>query len=114
MVKEAATTSREVGPSEAAQRAAQGAELIDVRTDEEWDGARIPGATHVRLEELAARAGELDPSADLVIYCRTGSRSSMAAEALAHAGFNAVNLAGGIKAWVEAGLEVEPPDGEIP
>lgn len=92
---------------------AEGASLIDVRTDQEWDVSRIPGATHIRLDELAAQAAALDPGDELVIYCRTDNRSQMAAEALAGAGYNARFMTGGIKAWAEAGLEVEPSGAEI-
>lgn len=107
------TTPSPLDVAEAAERVADGAALIDVRTDAEWDASRIPGATHVRLDQLAAHAGELDPAAELIIYCRTDNRSQMAAEALAGAGYNARFLAGGIKAWAETGHEVDPPDGEI-
>lgn len=112
-MNETGTTSRSLTVAEAAGRVAEGASLIDVRTDEEWDVSRIPGATHIRLDELAAQAGELDPADELVIYCRTDNRSQMAAEALAGAGYNARFLVGGIKAWAEAGLDVEPSDAEI-
>lgn len=112
-MNETGTTSQPLTVAEVAELVAEGASLIDVRTDEEWDVSRIPGATHIRLDQLAAQAGELDPGDELVLYCRTDNRSQMAAEALAGAGYNARFLAGGIKAWAEAGLEVDPPDAEI-
>ena len=112
-MNETGTTSQSLTVAEATGLVADGASLIDVRTDQEWDVSRIPGATHIRLEELAARAAELDPDDELVIYCRTDNRSQMAAEALAGAGYNARFLAGGIKAWAEAGQELEPSDAEI-
>lgn len=87
--------------------------MIDVRTDDEWQAVRIPGATHVALTELAAYAADLERDGPLVIYCRSGNRSSMAAEALCGAGFDARNLAGGIKAWAEQGHEIEPDGAEI-
>lgn len=112
-MNEAGATTTPVTVAEAAERVADGAALIDVRTDMEWDASRIPGAKHVPLDQLAAHAGELDPEDELIIYCRTDNRSQMAAEALAGAGYNARFLAGGIKAWAESGHEVDPADGEI-
>lgn len=107
-VNERTATTREVTVDQAAELHGSGAILIDVRTDDEWQRSRIPGATHISLGELPRHAGELDHDAELLIYCRSGNRSGMAAEALSSAGFNAHNVAGGIIAWAEAGHEIEP------
>jgi rhodanese-related sulfurtransferase len=48
-----------------------------------------------------------------VFYCRSGSRSALAAQAFAAAGFEAHNLDGGLKAWVKDGLPIEPADGHV-
>ena len=84
-----------------------GAQLVDVRVGHEWDAGHIPGATHLPLEELADRTDELDAARPVVFYCRGGTRSSRAAEALDGAGFEAVKLSGGIVGWDEAGLELD-------
>jgi rhodanese-related sulfurtransferase len=98
-------------PHEAAERIAAGeADLIDVREQYEWDAGHIEGARHVPVHELAAVAPELDPERPLVIVCRVGGRSAMAADAFRRAGFDAYNLAGGVEAWERAAL---PFDGHV-
>ena len=104
--------AREVSREEAQALIEDGAQLVDVRVAHEWDAGHIAGATHLPLEELAERSGELDPERPVVLYCRGGTRS-MAAEALADAGFDAVKLSEGIVGWDEAGLELDPEDGYV-
>ncbi|MEA2462081.1 MAG: hypothetical protein QOH90_2258, partial [Actinomycetota bacterium] len=53
-------------------------ELLDVRTDHEWDSGHIPGARHVELNELTDEAERLGKQQKIVVYCRTGNRSGMA------------------------------------
>lgn len=76
--------------------------LLDVREDDEWQAGRAPSAEHVPL-------GSLDPAAiprdrPVVAVCRSGNRSGTAAQALAAAGHDVRNLAGGMQAWAAAGL----------
>jgi rhodanese-related sulfurtransferase len=89
------------------------ATLVDVRQDYEWEAGRIPGATHIPLDSLPGRAAEIDRSRPVIFQCRSGPRSAMATEAFRASGVEAYNLVGGIEAWVERGLEIEPPDGEV-
>ena len=84
-----------------------------MRADHEWEVGRIAGATHLPLDELAERAGEIDKERPVVLYCRGGNRSTMAAAALADAGYNAVKLSEGIVGWTEAGLPLDPEDGYV-
>ena len=104
---------REVSREEAQKLIEDGAQLIDVRADHEWEMGRIAGAKHLPLAELSERAGEIEKDRPVVFYCRGGNRSGMAAQAFREAGWDAHNMAGGIAAWVEAGLEIEPADGTI-
>lgn len=104
---------REVSREEARKMVDEGAQLVDVRADHEWEAGRIAGATHVPLPELPQRTGELDQGRPVVIYCRGGNRSSMAAAALAEAGFDAVKLTEGIVGWSEADLPLEPEGGYV-
>jgi rhodanese-related sulfurtransferase len=103
----------EVTRDEARALIEDGAQLVDVRVAHEWDAGHIAGATHLPLEELAERSNELDADRPVVLYCRGGTRSSMAAEALDGAGFNAVKLTEGIVGWDEAGLELDSEESYV-
>jgi rhodanese-related sulfurtransferase len=90
-----------------------GAQLIDVRQDYEFEAGRIPGASRIGLETLAERRDAVAKDRSVVFYCRTGSRSAMAAQAFAEAGVDATSLAGGITGWLEAGKPIDPDDGYV-
>ena len=107
------STPTEITPQQAAEKIADGAQLIDVRRRDEWDAARLAGATHFPLEILTSKVGDIDKDRPIVFYCHSGSRSAMATEAFAASGYDAYNLAGGIKAWKASDLPVEPPGAEI-
>jgi len=80
--------------------------LLDVREPHELQISALPGAVNIPLGALAARLSELDSAQDMVVFCKTGVRSSRALELLASAGFKKVkNLKGGINAWAR---EVDP------
>lgn len=101
-----------VEPVEALRRSEEGeAALVDVRAVHEWDAGHIAGATHVQLNDLVARAEAL--RGPLVFYCRGGRRSEMAAAAFREAGRDARSMRGGLDAWHEAGLPLDPEDGYI-
>lgn len=108
-----ADETREISRDEARKLIEDGAQLVDVRADHEWETGRIAGAKHVPLAELAERTGELDKARPVVLYCRGGTRSTMAADALAAAGFDAAKLSEGIVGWDEAGLPLEPEGGYV-
>jgi rhodanese-related sulfurtransferase len=103
----------EVSRAEAQQLVADGAQLIDVRADHEWEVGRIEGATHLPLAELSERVGEIDKDRPVVLYCRGGNRSTMATEALVAEGFDARKLSEGIVGWAEEDLPLEPEGGSV-
>jgi rhodanese-related sulfurtransferase len=105
--------TKEVSREEAQQLVAEGAQLIDVRAQHEWDAGRIEGAKHLPLAELSERVGEIDDSKPVVLYCRGGNRSTMATDALAATGYDAAKLTGGIVGWAEADLPLEPDGGYV-
>jgi rhodanese-related sulfurtransferase len=105
--------AKEVSRDEAQKLIENGAQLVDVRADHEWGAGRIAGAKHLPLAELAQRTGELDPERPIVLYCRGGTRSTMATDALAEAGFDAAKMSEGIVGWDEAGLPLEPEGGYV-
>jgi sulfur-carrier protein adenylyltransferase/sulfurtransferase len=80
--------------------------ILDVRTEQEYEIARIPGSVLIPLHELQDRLGELDPAATIVAHCHHGGRSARAVGLLRQMGFDrAINLAGGIDEW---SLAVDP------
>lgn len=74
--------------------------LLDVREPHEYENGHLPGATHIRLPEVAARAGEIPRHTPVVVYCQSGVRSAAAATLLQQKfGFtNLLSLAGGLDA----------------
>lgn len=84
--------------------------LLDVREQDEWDAGHAPGARHVPLGTLEAALGAtpstLPAGPTYVCICRSGNRSGRATVTLLEHGLAAVNLAGGMRAWAEAGLAV--------
>jgi rhodanese-related sulfurtransferase len=103
----------DLSPARAAELLRDGAQAVDVREQYERDAGHIADTLHIELERLAAEAATLDRERPVVFYCRTGSRSALAAQAFAAAGFEAHNLDGGLKAWVKEGLPIEPADGHV-
>ncbi len=86
----------------------KGLQLVDVREPMEHRQARIPGARLIPLGELPGRLRELDRGKPLVFYCASGNRSGQALEFARESGYHhARHLEGGIKAWAQAGFEVE-------
>lgn len=88
-------------------------QLIDVRQPYEHEAGRIDGDRLIELGELSGQAATIERDRPVVFYCRSGSRSAMATQAFAQAGFDAHNLAGGIEAWDAAGLPLEPEGGYV-
>ncbi len=80
--------------------------LLDVREPHELEISALPGAVNIPLGMLAARLSELDSAQEMVVFCKSGSRSARALELLSSAGFKKVkNLRGGINAWAK---EIDP------
>ena len=102
-----------ISRAEAREMIDAGAQLIDVRADHEWEAGHLPGAVHIALPELPARAAEIDKDRPVVVYCRTGNRSEMATVALAEAGYDVAKLAEGATGWEEEGLPFEPEGGYV-
>jgi rhodanese-related sulfurtransferase len=104
---------KEVNREEAQRLLDEGAQLVDVRADHEWEAGRIAAATHIPLAELPQRTGEIDSDRPVILYCRGGNRSSMATAALADAGYDASKLTEGIVGWSGADLPLEPEGGYV-
>ncbi len=104
-------TPPEVEADEAAALVEDGAQVLDVREPDEWAVGHIAGSLHVPMGDVAARVGEVTRDRRVVVVCRSGSRSMVVAEALGAAGYDAVNLAGGLQAWAADDLPLEADDG---
>ena len=94
----------EMSPRELARRRAAGDDilLLDVREPNEWQIARIAGAQLLPLGQLEEALPSLDRAREIVVHCKSGSRSARAVRRLREAGFQHVwNLAGGISKWSE-------------
>jgi len=86
----------------AAQRVA-GAPLIDVREDDEYAEAHVPGAHHIPLGQVTERVDEVPTEGTVYVICARGGRSAKAVEHYLAQGIDAVNVAGGTLAWIDAG-----------
>lgn len=89
--------------------------LLDVRESNEWAAGHAPEALHIPLGELPSRIDELAELPDdrpLYVVCRTGGRSAQATAWLNDNGWDAVNVAGGMKSWQTEGrpLACDHPD----
>ena len=80
--------------------------LIDVRSHAEWDEGHIAQAEHKFLGRLQDHLKDLPKDQDIVVHCRSGARSAVAASVLQAAGFKVINLTGGYNAWVNSGMHV--------
>lgn len=80
--------------------------LLDVRENDEWQQGHAVGALHIPMGEVPARLAEVDPQATVYVMCHAGGRSQRVAQYLAHNGYRAVNVSGGILAWSAAGRPV--------
>lgn len=80
--------------------------VLDVREPHEWAAGHIPGAVHIPLGEVPLRLGEI-PEGTVQVICLAGGRSLRAAEWLNENGREAINVAGGMKAWAQTGLPME-------
>ncbi len=101
-------------PHEVAELLAENAvELIDVRQPFEHDAGRIAGGRLIELGQLVSEAQSLARERPIVFYCRSGGRSAMATEAFLASGFTAYNLRGGLLAWRDAGLPLQPEHGYV-
>ena len=75
--------------------------ILDVRTQEEYDAGHVPGAILISHEEIAEKAEKVLTDKDqlILVYCRSGRRSKIAAEALAELGYTNIKEFGGIIDW---------------
>jgi thioredoxin 1 len=108
----AATINNTISTDEFATKIAAnpGAQLIDVRTPAEFAEGHLKGAVNIDIysSDFAERIGKLDKSKTVMVYCRSGGRSSSAAGKMEDMGFREIyNMDGGITKWTGGGKPVE-------
>lgn len=96
-----------INVQDASERFSEGAFLLDVRQQSEWNEAHVNGAVLIPLDQLSSRISELPNDQDILIICRSGNRSAQARDLLRAAGLaRTTSISGGIGAWISAGLPV--------
>lgn len=119
IVTDAKTRIREIQPNELRELQAAGTPVIDVREAAELGAGKIPGAINIprgvlefEIDGHPAVNGIKDPALGhrdqpIIVYCRSGGRSALAADALRRLGFQQpLSLAGGFQAWLDAGRPI--------
>jgi len=90
-------------PEVPAAEVPDGGWLLDVREPYEWAAGHVPTATHIPVGELGGRTSEIPADDTIYVICRSGNRSAYVAAALIQAGWQAVNVGGGMQDWAAAG-----------
>jgi len=89
--------------------------LLDVRTPEEFASGHVPGAINVPYDQIASRLAQIPKDKDVVLYCRSGRRTGLAAEVLQANGYTKLgHLQGDMQAWLQDGRPVEGGDATAP
>lgn len=112
MLEQKRSAIEEVDPRESLRRREQGAVLIDVREQDEFDQGTIPGAVHIPRGFLEMRIEDAVRNRDtpLVLYCAGGVRSAFAVDSLLQLGYsNVASMTGGFNGWKSAGLPWKVP-----
>ena len=104
LLRPKAALSVEITPAQAYAKLQQGAFILDVRSQDEWDQFHIANSTLIPLVQLQNRLSELPTNHDIVVVCLSGHRSQSGVTILQQAGFTHVFcLSGGLQAWTAAG-----------
>ncbi len=111
LLAEARARLARLTPADARAAADGGALIVDTRSGDEQreQGCLIPGAVHYPLSVLLWRLDDIPRTTRVILVCRHGFSSSLAAAQLRELGFaGATDVVGGAEAWLAAGLPVEP------
>ena len=98
-----------ISVSEAYSMYQNGAFVLDVRTQEEWNEFHAPNTTLIPLDQLPSRLSEVPRDRQVVVVCRSGNRSQQGRDILLNAGFQQVtSMAGGLNEWRASGYPIQP------
>ncbi|RKR74079.1 rhodanese-like domain-containing protein [Frondihabitans australicus] len=103
-----------VTAAEAVAEVEAGAYLLDVREQHEWDAGHAPAAHLLPMSQLSARVEEIPQDSEVLVVCHIGGRSAQVTAALRNAGFDAVDVLGGMVAWADAQGELTSENGAEP
>jgi rhodanese-related sulfurtransferase len=103
-----------VTAAEAVEAVRNGAYLLDVREQHEWDAGHAPDAHLLPMSELGARVDEIPDDREVLVVCHLGGRSAQVTAALRHHGLDAVDVLGGMVAWRDAEGELASESGAEP
>lgn len=107
--KNASSLPGTVSVSEAYSMYQNGAFVLDVRTQEEWNEFHAPNTTLIPLDQLVSRLGEVPHDRQILVVCRSGNRSQQGRDILLNAGFKQVtSMIGGLNEWRASGYPIEP------
>lgn len=96
-----------ISVDEAYAKYQEGAYVLDVRTQEEWDSFHAPEATLIPLDELPQRVNEVPKDQEVVVVCRSGNRSQAGRDILMDAGYTQVtSMNGGMNDWANANYPI--------
>jgi len=104
-------STRAVNPHEARKLIDRGALIVDVRELSEWNHGHAPEAVHIPMVRVEEQLHRIPKDSDVIVCCRSGSRSSSVTTFLLSNGYKAVNLEGGMAAWHAHGLPVVNSNG---
>jgi rhodanese-related sulfurtransferase len=107
-------TSAQSVPEVAAADVPEDGWLLDVREPYEWSAGHVPAATHIPLAQLNDRSAEIPRDDTIYVICRSGARSARVTLALGAAGWQAVNVGGGMQDWAAAGRPMVSETGAAP
>ena len=104
----ATTLAPQISVEEAYTMYQNGAFVLDVRTNDEWNEFHAPNTTLIPLDELASRINEVPRDREVVVVCRSGNRSQQGRDILLNAGFeNVTSMTGGLNEWRSLGYPIE-------
>jgi rhodanese-related sulfurtransferase len=100
---------RDISVEQAHTMYQNGAFVLDVRTQEEWNEYHAPNSTLIPLDQLSSRLNEVPRDRQVVVVCRSGNRSQEGRDILLQAGFEQVtSMTGGLNEWRASGYPTEP------
>jgi rhodanese-related sulfurtransferase len=101
--------STTINVGDAYQLYQNGAFVLDVRTQEEWNEYHVPNTTLIPLDQLSSRLNEVPQDRQIVVVCRSGNRSQQGRDILLNAGFKQVtSMSGGLTEWRANNYPIEP------